>query len=67
MFKFNLNTYDHDKNKFALITEPDVCEVKFSSDSGAIDFIVMGCDGIWDGTDHTKQDPNPFNKLPQGY
>lgn len=53
----------NDTTKYALSNQSDVLEVKFFDSSrqenpGEIEFILIGCDGIWEGGD--------FNDNPEG-
>ena len=67
MFKFNLSNVDQQSEKFGLKSEPDIGEFKFSDDKNQIDLIVMGCDGIWDGTMDNSDKPTNQLSLPPGY
>lgn len=54
MFKLNLRTRSRDPKQTALSNDADIDEVCFSSDNQSLDMILMGCDGIWDGTVASK-------------
>ena len=52
-FTFKSNLYDNmndDPRSFAISNEPECQSFSFSSESQSFDVMLMGCDGIWDGT-----------------
>ena len=56
MFKMNLRTMSNDSSTNALSSEPDIQEISFSNKKGALDIILMGCDGIYDGITFDSDD-----------
>ena len=50
MFKMNLIYGDVESNEYALSNEPSICKFTLSSDMNSTEVILMGCDGIWDGS-----------------
>lgn len=50
MYKMNLRSNEVDPNNNALSNEPEIVQFDLSTENKSIDMILMGCDGIWDGT-----------------
>ena len=71
MFKMNLRSRQRDPGNNALSNEPDVQEFIFDKDKNSTDMILMGCDGIWDGTveseDNLNNEVKDGSKPPDGY
>ena len=70
MFKMNLTQRRRDPSTNALSNEPDVQEFSFSDDPKSMDMILMGCDGIWDGTvlpEEIKNYNDNKSEKPQGH
>ena len=64
-YKKNLRTNSRDTSKFAINTESDVKSIKFFDSStvendNEFDFILIGCDGIWEGGDVHDSPPSGF-------
>lgn len=68
MFKLNFKKPDSTSFEYALSNEADVKEFEFSKnvkdDQPDIEFILMGCDGIWDGAVQNSKWQNSIE--PQG-
>ena len=70
MFKINLKSFDQESEYFALSNEADVVEFDFSTERGATDMLVLGCDGIWDGTEYKETETmsqDGGQELPKGH
>lgn len=50
MFKMNLKSRNMSPNLNALSNLADVQEFNMSNKDQTFDMVLMGCDGIWDGT-----------------
>lgn len=50
MFKMNLYDSEADSSNYALSNEASILELTLSNDENSTELILMGCDGIWDGT-----------------
>ena len=71
MFKMNLKKKKVSPNMNALSNEPEVKEFSFSKADHSTDIVLMGCDGIWEGTmlheDETTRPEKDNGSPPEGY
>lgn len=71
MFKMNLRSRNTNPSLNALSNEPDIKEVNLSQKGQSIDLVLMGCDGIWEGTVGAEEEytsgPREQTLLPDGY